>query len=618
MEMKKRILKAMAKLNWDIKELDDIVNAFEPTERSQIAAEIKKMEDDNELAFENDRWVVKNLNTEEEDKDKQKKPQSSFIESNGQIYEQVYNPQDDTSRFVTWDRNNGIQFFDEVNETVPIQFISKEETQAILLPVKPRNFKGVQSLIKEIQEHIMRYSDVSEEFRVFSSYYVLLSWVFDKINTLPYLRVLGDTSTGKSRFLDTVGRLLYKATIISGCVTPAPIYRLLRRWGGSIIVDEADRKQSDTTDEVIKILCCGFERNRPVIRCTKDDPNKMEFLPTFGPKVIATRRTFYDKALESRCLTEIMKETSRKDIPRLLPQEFYEEEEVIREKLLMFRLRYRDKIDVSKVQGLDLGDIESRLQQATLSFAVLFSNLPEILNKFKEFLYKYNKELVEERSNSPDGMIINAIFELRSKSENISAADIVDKLGNDKLTPQKIGGSLKSLGIKTQKKRIGDETKRCIIWDENLMEQLKKKYIPSEDVPSVASVPIPLDTPSLGTEPKDKEEVNIPKPIYDTLGTNGTLGTDKEKYRKHLPESEIFKQKLNKCKTFLIQHSKEFTKKQFLKAVNLGRDESAIMSFLKQLKQWKINSDGKICFTGKPTSDVRVESEEEIKNWKRM
>jgi len=613
MTNKKRILKAMAKLNWDIKELDDIINAFEPTERAQIAEEVRKMEDNGELAFENDRWVIKNLttnNTEEESKEK--KPQSSLVEKDEIIFEQVYDPETDVSRFVTWSKSHQIQYFDEVDGTIPIQFFSKEETQAILLPIRPRNFKSVQNLVKEIQEHIQKYVDVSEHFKVFSSYYILLSWVYDKVNTLPYLRALGDTGTGKSRFLDTIGRLLYKATIISGAVTCAPIYRLLKRWGGSIVIDEADRRQSDATDEVIKILCCGFERNRPVIRCNMDNPNKIEFHPTFGPKAIGARHTFYDKALESRLLSETMKQTLRKDISRLLPQEFYEEEEILREKLLMFRLKFRDKIDVSKIKDIDLGDIEPRLEQATLSFTVLFANIPEVLSEFKEFLYKYNKELVEERSTSPDGLIINAIFELRPEIENISAADIVDTLGNEKLTPQKIGGSLKSLGIKTQQKRIGDKVKKFIVWDDNLMEQLRKKYIP-EDVATVSTVSAVSDTPSDKQTLliNNKEEGNIPKPILSTLATNTTLAT--ENNRKH-PSGEIFKEKFEKCKDFLIKNSRKYTKKQFLVNAGLGKDGEIVLSALKQFNQWKVDSRNKIYFTGRPTT----ESEEEIKNWEKI
>jgi len=106
-----------------------------------------------------------------------------------------------------------------------------------------------------------------------------------------------------------------------------------------MILDEADLKNSDEYNEVVTILNCGFERGRPVIRAIKDNPDRLQFLPTFGPKVFATRRRFKDPALEARCLTEVMQETTRDNIPSTLTDTFYREQEELRNKLLLFRLR---------------------------------------------------------------------------------------------------------------------------------------------------------------------------------------------------------------------------------------------------------------------------------------
>ena len=185
---------------------------------------------------------------------------------------------------------------------------------AVRLPSGIEEYGDTTALLAEIEEHIYRYLDVSDIYRKLAACYILLSWLYDRFNTLPYLRALGDTGCGKSRFLDVIGGLCYKAISASGCITPAPIYRMLRRWGGTLILDEADMKDSDEYNEVVTILNCGFERGRPVMRAVKDDPEDVRVLPVYGPKVFATRRRFQDAALEARCLTEIMVETTRTDI----------------------------------------------------------------------------------------------------------------------------------------------------------------------------------------------------------------------------------------------------------------------------------------------------------------
>ncbi|MFQ6114274.1 MAG: hypothetical protein ACE5NG_09325 [bacterium] len=429
---------------------------------------------------------------------------TSFFQKDGVIYEQVYD-KEGGCRFARWDGEK-VEYVEKIVDGeityVPI-FDDSIKEGAILLPKKAEAYDSLEKLSASIKRHIHTYLDVSEDYETFATYYILLSWVYDKLNTLPYLRFLGDTGCGKSRALDVIGRLCYKPCIVSGCITPAPIYRMIKRWGGTIILDEADFKDSSEKAEVITILNCGFERCRPVIRCHKDKPDELQFLPTFGPKVFSSRYTFKDVALESRCLTEKMKETSRRDIPAILPQRFYDQEMKIRNQLLTFRFQWRSKIQPQMIQAVELGDVSPRLKQATSSFAVLFASIPPLMERFRKFLQRYNQELIEERATTFEGMVVNVIFSLKGGGlESISSKDIAEEIekayGYNHITPQKVGRYLKSLNIQTVNRRVLGTIRRCIQWDRELMCTLRKRYIPyinatnaynanSEDVASVAS-----------------------------------------------------------------------------------------------------------------------------------
>jgi len=418
----------------------------------------------------------------------------SFAIMPNYLYEQIYT--DEQSAFVEYSISTG--------ETKTVSHIMQAETKiipqqgeelklgAIKLPSGVAEYGDTLSLLREIEAHIFRYLDVSNAFRKFAAYYILLSWLYDKFSTLPYIRAIGDTGCGKSRLLDVVGLLCYKPTLVSGCITPAPIYRMLKRWNGTMILDEADLQKSDEYSEVVKILNCGFERGRPVIRATKDNPGKLQFLPTFGPKVFATRRRFKDPALEARCLTEIMQETTRDDIPSTLTSSFYKEQEALRNKLLLFRLRNYALINPDETVTLDFHGIEPRLKQISTGFASLFARQPEVLADYQAFIQYHQRELIEQRAATPIGQVIEKLFALAESVTNvtnvtnvtgeelipISSQDIAAPLN---MTPQAVGQILKTLGLQTKVHKVEGASKRCIVYDAVKLGTLKKRYIPSED-----------------------------------------------------------------------------------------------------------------------------------------
>src|SRR5206468_5005008 len=72
------------------------------------------------------------------------------------------------------------------------------QNEVVLLPSEPEEYGTEDELIQEVQDFIHRYVDVSPLFEKIASYYVLLSWVYDAFNELPYLRFRGDYGSGKT------------------------------------------------------------------------------------------------------------------------------------------------------------------------------------------------------------------------------------------------------------------------------------------------------------------------------------------------------------------------------------------------------------------------------------
>jgi hypothetical protein len=421
--------------------------------------------------------------------------EASFMVLSDCLCEQIYN--NGQSAFFVYNLITGIaearHYVMDGNLKIVPQQGEELTLGAVKLPSDMAEYVNTVSLLRDIEIHIQRYLDVSDAFRKFGSYYVLLSWLYDRFNTLPYLRFLGDTGTGKSRGLDVIGGLCYRPTIVSGCITPAPIYRMLRRWGGTMVLDEADLKNSDEYNEVVTILNCGFEKGRPVIRATKDNPDKLQFFPVYGPKVFATRRRFKDAALESRCLTEIMSETTRDDIFPTLTSKFNEEQQVLRNKLLLFRFRNYSSVSPDQATTLQFHDIEPRLKQISVCFYCLFAGQPDALEDFQGFIRNHQRELIEQRAATPVGQVVEQLFWLidtatletietldtGEKLLKLSAGDIADKLNN--MDARVVGQILKNLGLRTKAVKVSGSVKRCIVFEKNKLNVLRRRYIQSED-----------------------------------------------------------------------------------------------------------------------------------------
>ena len=249
---------------------------------------------------------------------------------------------------------------------------------------------------------------------------------------------------------------------------------------------------------------CGFERGRPVIRCSKDDPNNLEILPCFGPKVFATRYNFQDVALEARCLTHTMEETDRDDISPLLGKSYRDRERSLRNKLLLWRFHNLPRIDPEAGEDIDLGHLEPRLKQTSIPYAIPFKDMPEVMERFKLFLAEYQQDLIKVRGESEAGRIVYAIFKIANNpdftKEFITSTVVSNQLKEDfkmDLDAAKIGRTLRSLNIKVERRRNpAGKLGRYMKWENRLMRKLLRRYV--TDVDDFADLVV--EKPTLDTQ----------------------------------------------------------------------------------------------------------------------
>ncbi len=440
------------------------------------------------------------------------RPAVSAILSSGELLETVYDPATPATGFVVFDGAAWrVEKRVELPSGVSLVPYSPENNllthRVVLLPSAPEDYGSEEELLLEVRKFIHRYVDLGELFEEVAAAYVLFTWIYDAFNEVPYLRVRGDYGSGKSRFLLTVGSLCYKPIFASGASTVSPIFRILDAVQGTLVIDEGDFRASDEKADIVKILNNGNARGFPVLR-SEQTPSK-EFNPrafhVFGPKLIATRSLFDDRALESRCLSEDMgMRPLRKDIPINLPESFEEEARTLRNKLLLYRLQTRGK-SRDLTAALPAG-LEPRLSQILVPLLSTVSS-EETRERLLSLARRSGQALSAERAMAIEAEVLAVLHELRAEGLPLSVSEITKRFADRHaaeyeyvVTPRWIGSVLRRKLMLTPQKRGG--TFVIPASEHPKLARLFEKYsVPSEqDIGDVGDVPQDDGGESLSTE----------------------------------------------------------------------------------------------------------------------
>ena len=333
--------------------------------------------------------------------------------------------------------------------------------EALLLPEYPAEYHSIETLCEDIETYLALYVDLPKNLRKVVTAYILLTWVYDAFNELPYLRFRGDLGSGKTRALIVVGSLCNRAFFASGASTVSPIFHTLDTFRGTLILDEADFRFSDEKAELSKILNNGNVRGFPVLRTAMTA--KKEFDPrafsVYGPKVIAMRGNFDDPALESRFITIHMEAgPMAPHIPINLPDEQKDEARELRNRLLGYRFANRMKVAID--ESLYDPALTPRANQVTLPLLSILDD--ELLHATaKEIASQTHADTLADRAASPAGILVALLIDLLREEDRRSVGlskvttSFIERAGSEidrPITHRYVGSLLRrALGIRAYK-----------------------------------------------------------------------------------------------------------------------------------------------------------------------
>jgi hypothetical protein len=427
---------------------------------------------------------------------------TSLVHRNGWLVETVYKPEDEKwpLRFNYYHpgkrRAFGSSIPFDINKIKPPLLDDMVRHGVVLLPSKgiPVPAADQAALLDRLIPFVHRYLDIPPFWEKMVAHYVLMTWVYDRFTAVPYLRLVSEHGTGKSRFLQVVGALCYKSVICGGSVSVSSIFRLTDQWHGTLALDECDFNQSNEWMEIVRLLNCGYMAGLPAVRA---ESVGRSFAPrafhVFGPKILAGRHRFTDSALESRCLTYTPEERKlRDDIPRQLPAGFWDEALALRNQLLGWRF---ENFDTIRVDESPLLHLDPRLAQiGTTIYSVTKDEV--FREEFLRFLSDFGQE---DRAERPQSVVVEAIRDLSAEIEgnrdmyaqmnteppnyltvkavSDRASALIGERGGNPIGPKRVGGILRSMGFKPQRAREGYKFSP----DPKRIEELVGKYVPKPE-----------------------------------------------------------------------------------------------------------------------------------------
>jgi DNA polymerase I-like protein with 3'-5' exonuclease and polymerase domains len=377
----------------------------------------------------------------------------------------------------------------------------------LLLPDALLEYHDDRALNAEIESYIQRHLDLSDRDRKLSAAYIRLTYLFDKLLELPYLRPIGPRGNGKSRFVSVIGGICYRpVTLISP--SAASLFRIVDRFKPTLIVDEANFSDSgDDTQALMQILNAGYQR---IARVPRAEGNNGQFevrlFDAYCPKLIASLKASDSQAFESRCIQIQMERTRRKDIRLRLSGQLLKEQAELRAKLTLWRLRnwrrdFEDLLDQAEAE-LKRHDIEPRYVQVSTPLFALIADA-SLKAEFIKMVKGRDEADAEERKESFDGQLVTIIhgllFEVDEAGEvppratlpeegkpcEAATVEAITQAINEGIAEKKqhqtrwIGRQLRKLGFQTaeiSRRQSPVWKKSALVFDRNSFARLFKLY----------------------------------------------------------------------------------------------------------------------------------------------
>jgi len=339
--------------------------------------------------------------------------------------------------------------------------------------------------------------------------YALSTWFRPTLTFVPHLMVMGKTTGGKTRLLNTLSHVSYRA-VVSASATPASLFRMIDAYNVSFFVSEYHGLVKESQQQLDNVVRAGQKEGEKV---TRAEPTQTGFEPEvfdpFSHIGIATQYTPADDIV-NRCI-RIRTKPAQRDIPATIDAATGE---AIRNKLLFHRfdlLRDSDKWEQAEQRAygyLAQNNITGRTREKLLSLvtvAILWNHLDDI-KPFVDLVVEQDEEATADSEDAQFTQVVkDLLFDKVNSNPGLGGDDIwagieiphqeikdefYTHTGKDK-SPTWVGQICSRLDIETTRKRDGTviDDRRLRDKIERLCDEHNLSFEPSEVHNPVTELP---------------------------------------------------------------------------------------------------------------------------------
>jgi hypothetical protein len=345
-------------------------------------------------------------------------------------------------------------------------------------PPPPEEYESEEQLYNAVREYIRKHLDLVHPlgYDVLASF-IFKTWIEELFDFTPYIGFFGREAVGKSRALEILKELCFRAWFTTG-ITSACLFRLTEKFQPTLLLDESEFLTSEEKRELIGLINAGQRRGIMIPRM-KEHSQEAEFFSVYGSKCISGTETL-KATTTSRMIVFTMTKNIR-PIPRIVDKA---EASRLRGQLLMWRFRKISEMKNALTLGAELNATAEFPELEPLSgrtfelfYPLYYSAPPTARPNILEFAKELEQSKLQAEKTELASMVFEAIINLKDRKAYkgiLLLADIAQYINADQpiqyWIPEKtIAKKCRQMGLETTRTNRGT----AILLNTQIIERLK-------------------------------------------------------------------------------------------------------------------------------------------------
>lgn len=169
---------------------------------------------------------------------------------------------------MTVGRGKSAKLWKKDRETGEVRIIGEQELPSDSAFVIWPNWVSDVGVIPIAEQLIRIYVDqcvaLSNDDAQIVTSYVLTTWLYDRLDQIPYLNFSGAAGTGKSMALKRIGAICYRGMLSTGNETAKTLLSFIDRYRGTLLIDEGDLDSCNRSEELSLIIPKIIASRKPI------------------------------------------------------------------------------------------------------------------------------------------------------------------------------------------------------------------------------------------------------------------------------------------------------------------------------------------------------------------